>query len=70
MTQSCFLSPKVLQEFQKLDLPGMVIPENVVGSGRKSFTLPPETTTNKEIKSIEVKFYPYPGSKTVAFNVS
>ena len=70
MTQSCCLLPKVVQEFEKLDLPGMVIPDNVVGSGRKSFTLPPPETMNKELKSIEVKFYPYPGSKTAVLRLS
>lgn len=46
----------------------MTIPPNVIGSGRKSFTIPPPEGC-KESKSLEVKFYPYPGSKEVASNV-
>jgi len=53
----------VVEAIEKLQLPGMAIPEGLLASGRKSFTIPPPQKQGEgdaTLKSIEVKFYPYP----------
>ena len=53
----------MLSEVEKLKLPDMVIPDNVLESGKKSFTVPVPSRPGVDClaKNIEVKFYPHPG---------
>ena len=47
---------EVLAYLEKLNLPGMVIPEHL--EGKKSFCLGPPRGSQPECKAIEVKFHP------------
>lgn len=57
--------PEVLAAVQAAQLPGLTVPPDVLGSGRKSFTLAPRFEEMKhlkaddKVKALEVKFYPY-----------
>ena len=58
-------NPEVLAAIEAAELKGLVVPANVMASGKKSFTLAPNFGIMKHLKddakakSIEIKFYPY-----------
>ena len=59
----------MLKEIENNNLPDMAIPNNLLESGKKSFTLPVPSGTDADssAKGIEVKFYPHPGKKHELF---
>ena len=62
----------MLKEIENNNLPDMAIPNNLLESGKKSFTLPVPSGTDADssAKGIGVKFYPHPGKKNVNFFVA
>ena len=71
MLAFCITRVEVLAEIKRLELPGLTLPRDVLQSGRKSFTLHANQeelkhlSAEQKVKSIEVKFYPYPGSNNI-----
>lgn len=73
MLAFCITRVEVLAEIKRLELPGLTVPRDVLQSGRKSFTLHANQeelkhlSVDQKVKSIEVKFYPYPVSNNILF---